>query len=99
MTIREDMRAACEHTVKAFERRCGGRVRLTKEHLAMDRNGMLAEARIGCCQKCGCLEATAEIVEEDGVHYVEARSSVSPSVIALGDRVEPEPDVPARRKR
>lgn len=87
MTIRSDMFEECEERTVAFTRECGGVVRLTPEQLAGDLNDLLAEARIGCCQKCGCLEATARIEGE----YVVARCRVSPGVRALGDRIEPDP--------
>lgn len=95
--VRTLMRDAAEHTTKAYSRECGGRVRLTAEHIAMDREDLIDEARIGCAQKCGCLSATAEVVEEGGALVVKARCCADPSVLALGDRKQvPEPDVPRR---
>lgn len=97
VTIRLAMYNACGESVRAFARECGGRVRLTPEQLAADRDDLLVEARIGCSQKCGCLSATAEIVTIDGVQYVQARCRRDPNALALGDRIAPEPDVPRRK--
>lgn len=98
MTLRSLMFDACSPSTEAYTRRCGGRVRLTAEHLAMDRDDLRAQASIGCCQKCRCLGAVVEFVTIDGVQYVEARCAADPNALALGERVLPEPNVP-RRKR
>jgi hypothetical protein len=89
--IRSAMFAACSERVVAFSRECSGRVRLTDEQLAGNRDDILVEARIGCCQKCGCLSAHAEFKVEDGVTYVVAKRMRGPHVLALGERVEPDP--------
>lgn len=104
--MRAEMVAACNDETIAYETSCSGRVRLTDAHFdsaagadsAAKREDILAEARIGCCQKCGCLSATAEFrIEKSAagqeIEYVLARCNESPSALALGHRVEPEPDV------
>ena len=96
--IRSAMFAAAGESIKSYSRECGGRVRITNEQRAMDRDDLRAEASIGCCQKCGCLGAVVEFVTIDGAQYVQARCAADPNALALGDRVLPEPDVP-RRKR
>lgn len=99
MTLRSLMFTACSPSTVAYTPECGGSVVLTAEHLAMDREELLDEARIGCSQKCGCLSAMAEVVEEGGVLVVKARCCADPSVLALGDRKPvPESDVPRRMR-
>lgn len=91
-TLRSEMAAACAAEIAAYTRQCGGRVALTPAHLEAaggNRDNVLAEARIGCCQKCGCLSATAWFEIEGGVEYVVAQRNAGPSTLALGDRVEP----------
>jgi hypothetical protein len=92
--MRDEMRAACAAETVAFERQCGGRVRLTPEHLEAaggNRDTILVEARIGCSQKCGCMEAAAQFESHDGVEYVVTRCRSNPSAAFLGHRVEPDP--------
>lgn len=104
--MRAEIANACEEEKVAYETSCNGKVQLTQQHLdsaygdddATRRSDILDEARIGCCQKCGCLSATAEFrIEKNAagqdVEYVFARCNQSPSALALGHRVEPEPDV------
>lgn len=98
--IRVAMEAACEQRTVAYTRECSGRVRLTVEQLVAvqgddfdgaKRDDILAEARIGCCQRCGCLNAAAWFEVVDDVVYVVARCRKRPGELALGDRVEPDP--------
>lgn len=100
MTIRADMAAACAAWTANFETRCGGRVRLTQAHIDaaagedMDEHtaDILAEARLGCAQACGCQHATAWLTGAlDGV-YVVARCALAPGELELGHRDAPEPD-------
>ena len=104
--MRAEMAAACDEERVAYEMSCNGKVRLTKAHFdsatgddeAAKLEDILAEARIGCCQKCGCLSASAEFRLEknasgEQIWYVFARCNQSPSALALGHRVEPEPDM------
>lgn len=94
MTIRADMAAACQHVTIGFDTICTGRVRLKLEHLdaAASLADLLSEARIGCCQKCGCLLAFAEFADgPDGI-YVAARGGRGPGELELGHRDAPEPD-------
>jgi hypothetical protein len=104
--MRAEMANACEEEKVAYETSCNGKVQLTQAHLdsafgdddTARRSDILDEARIGCCQKCGCLSATAEFrIEKNAagqdIEYVFARCTESPSALALGHRVEPEPDV------
>jgi hypothetical protein len=97
--IRDEMRDACDREIVAFEPTCQGRVKLTQAHLsdakgetsAELRQDILAEARIGCCQKCGCLEATAWFEKRGDIEYVVAQCAEDPSAAFLGHRVEPDP--------
>jgi hypothetical protein len=97
--IRDEIRAACDHEIVAFEPTCQGRVKLTQVHYdaalgvtdAERHLDILAEARLGCCQKCGCLEATARIVVEPDGWYVVAQCRDNPSAVFLGNLVEPGP--------
>lgn len=99
MTLRSLMSAACSPSTVAYTPECSGSVVLTPELIAMDRDDLLDEARVGCSQKCGCLSAMAEVVEECGVLVLKARCCTDPSVLALGDRKPvPEPDVPRRMR-
>lgn len=94
MTIRADMAAACATETHGFETRCGGRVRLTVAHLreAANLGEILSEARLGCCQACGCQSATAWLADgSDGI-YVAARCAPDPGERELGHRDAPEPD-------
>src|SRR5437867_704988 len=104
--MRVEMANACEEEKVAYETSCNGRVRLTRAHFdtavgdddAAKREDILAEARIGCCQKCGCLSASAEFRKErnaegEEIWYVFARCNQNASALALGGRVEPEPSV------
>lgn len=104
--MRAEMVTACDDETIAYETSCSGKVALTQAHLdgamgaddAAKRDDILAEARIGCCQKCGCMSATAEFrIEKNAagqeIEYVVAHCHQSPSALALGHRVEPEPDV------
>jgi hypothetical protein len=84
--MRSAMYAACATTVVAFEPVCGGRVKLTPEQLAGDHDDLIAEARIGCSQKCGCLEAIAWIEGDEVV----AQCRADPGELALGHRKAPE---------
>ena len=98
-TMRAAMVDTCDGEPIGFERPCGGRVLLTPELLATAQGVddkarlkyLLAEARIGCSQRCGCQCASAELEEvtEKGkaVTYVVARCSQSPSALALGHRL------------
>ncbi len=89
--IREAMYLACATEIVDFVPVCRGRVVPTTKQLAGDRDDLLVEARIGCCQKCGCLEATAWVEERHGITYVVARCTDDPSARFLGGRVEPDP--------
>ncbi|MGH9885055.1 MAG: hypothetical protein ACREBE_05985 [bacterium] len=95
------MVGACEEKTIGLESLCSGRVRLTPQLRTpppgIDKNTwmkcLLAEARIGCSQKCSCQCASAQLeqVIENGetVDYVVARCSQSPSSLALGHRLKP----------
>lgn len=74
---------------------CIGRVPLTQELLdsvAGDTDGqridnLLDEARVGCCQKCGCQSAVAALVQVDGVWCVVAQCAMDPGERELGHRI------------
>lgn len=98
--MRSDMRAACGPETVAFETVCTGTVLLRQEHwdtaAGDDKDerldDILAEARIGCSQKCNCLNAAAWLADgPDGVHVV-ARCAKAPGELELGHRDVPEPD-------
>lgn len=94
MTIRADMAAACATETTNFETKCGGRVRLTQEHLdaAANLHEVLAEARLGCSQGCGCQHARAWVHGgPDGIHVV-IQCAPAPGEFELGHRDAPEPD-------
>jgi len=99
VSIRDEMAAACGEETVAFTRVCRGRVALTEAHLASARGAdeaakrldILADARLGCAQKCGCLRSVAEFETVDGTEYVVARCRDNPNTMALGSRIEPDP--------
>lgn len=99
--MRKAMEEACTVLEPFLDLRpdCIGKVRVTQELLdnakgnneTERRRDLLAEARIGCCQKCGCLSAVSEFLteQEDGksVEYVTARCANEPSDSSLGRRI------------
>ncbi len=94
--MRSEMATKCKDEMIGNETLCSGRLKVTAAHLAEAQGeneiakhmDILAEARIGCSQACGCQHASAvfKTEKEDGkdVMYVVARCNQSPSALALG---------------
>ena len=93
--MRDEMAKACKNVKVGTQTMCVGRVPLTEQHLAdaegetviAKHNDVLAEARIGCSQKCDCQSALAEFEVDPSSptgKVVVARCSQSPASLALG---------------
>lgn len=88
------MRAACATETVGYAKVCRGRVELTQEHMisVLCLSNLLDEARVGCCQACGCLSAKAWFETVGGVEYIIAQCAMDPGELELGHRDVPEPD-------